>query len=65
LPPDGIHHVGDQPEVQHLLDEDTADQRERVRVPLRIQRIERTEIGRQRCMFELNCPLQVLPEIVD
>ena len=62
--PNGVQDVGGQPEVQHFLDEDTADQRVCVRVALRVQSIERAEIGRQHRVFQLYRPLQVFPKVV-
>lgn len=61
---DRVEQVGRQREVDHLLDEDTADELYGVRVPLRVQGVEGCQIGGQRGVFDLDGPLQVPAQIV-
>ncbi|MBW8698254.1 hypothetical protein MBT84_01575 [Streptomyces sp. MBT84] len=62
LTTDRVQEVRRQREVQHLLDEDPADSLDGVRVPLRIQRVEGTEVGRQRRVFQFDRPLKMLTQ---
>jgi hypothetical protein len=63
-PTDSVEQVRSQRQLDHLFDEDTAHHLRSFAVPRRVERIERTEVRRQRGVFQLDRPLEVLAKIL-
>lgn len=62
-PTHSVQQVGGQREMQHLLDEDRGDDVGDFLIPARPQRIQRTEIRRNRGVLELDGPLEMHAEV--
>ncbi len=60
---DRVQQVRDQGEVDHLLDEDSADQLGGVRVAFGVEGVERRQVRRQCGVLDLDRPLQVPAQV--
>jgi hypothetical protein len=49
--------------VQHFLDKDAAHDLDGLWVSIRVERVQRAQVGRHRRVFELDRPLQMSPKI--
>jgi len=58
----GVEQIGRERHVQHLFDENTGHDLGGFRIADGVERVERTQIGRQREVLELNGPLQMLTQ---
>jgi hypothetical protein len=65
LPADSIEQVRGQGQVDHLLDENAAHHLNGLRVPLRVDRVERAQVRRKRGVLQLDRPLKVLAEVLE